>query len=100
MRLRASFLCLLALGCSDPEPPAERPSTPSLPSTEAARTPAEVRRAGNHLVGEASPYLAQHDHNPVDWYPWGEEALARASTLNRPILLSIGYSTCHWCHVM
>jgi hypothetical protein len=52
------------------------------------------------LIGETSPYLLQHAHNPVDWYPWGEEALRRAKEENRPILLSIGYSTCHWCHVM
>ncbi|MBI2457131.1 MAG: thioredoxin domain-containing protein [candidate division NC10 bacterium] len=54
----------------------------------------------NHLIHETSPYLLQHAHNPVDWYPWGPEALARAKAENRPILLSIGYSACHWCHVM
>jgi len=54
----------------------------------------------NHLAGESSPYLLQHVHNPVDWYPWGEEAFARAKMEDKPILLSIGYSTCHWCHVM
>ncbi len=54
----------------------------------------------NHLIDETSPYLLQHAHNPVDWYPWGEEALRRAREENRPILLSIGYSACHWCHVM
>ncbi len=54
----------------------------------------------NRLAGETSPYLLQHAHNPVDWYPWGEEALARSRTENKPILLSIGYSACHWCHVM
>ncbi|MFO1433226.1 MAG: thioredoxin domain-containing protein [Candidatus Competibacteraceae bacterium] len=54
----------------------------------------------NHLRNETSPYLLQHAHNPVDWYPWGEEALARARAENKPILLSIGYSACHWCHVM
>jgi uncharacterized protein YyaL (SSP411 family) len=54
----------------------------------------------NRLSGETSPYLLQHAHNPVDWYPWGEEALERARRENRPILLSIGYSACHWCHVM
>ncbi len=54
----------------------------------------------NHLTGETSPYLLQHVHNPVDWYPWGETALTRARTQNKPILLSIGYSACHWCHVM
>lgn len=54
----------------------------------------------NRLAAESSPYLRQHADNPVDWYPWGEEALARARREDRPILLSIGYSACHWCHVM
>jgi len=54
----------------------------------------------NRLAGEKSPYLLQHAHNPVDWYPWGEEAFAKARQENKPIFLSIGYSTCHWCHVM
>src|SRR3712207_3946238 len=54
----------------------------------------------NRLIDETSPYLLQHAHNPVDWYPWGEEALGRAKSEDKPILLSIGYSACHWCHVM
>lgn len=54
----------------------------------------------NRLIHETSPYLRQHAHNPVDWYPWGDEALARARAENKPILVSIGYSACHWCHVM
>jgi uncharacterized protein YyaL (SSP411 family) len=54
----------------------------------------------NHLVSESSPYLQQHADNPVDWYPWNEQALALAREQDKPILLSIGYSTCHWCHVM
>ena len=54
----------------------------------------------NKLVGETSPYLLLHAHNPVDWYPWGEEALARAKAEDKPIFLSVGYSTCYWCHVM
>jgi len=54
----------------------------------------------NHLINEKSPYLLQHAHTPVDWYPWGEEAFAKARKENKPIFLSIGYSTCHWCHVM
>ena len=54
----------------------------------------------NKLAGETSPYLLQHAHNPVDWYPWGEEALQRALQENKPILVSIGYAACHWCHVM
>lgn len=54
----------------------------------------------NHLIHETSPYLLQHAHNPVNWYPWGEEALQKAITEDKPILVSIGYSACHWCHVM
>jgi len=54
----------------------------------------------NRLARESSPYLLQHQDNPVDWYPWGEEAFARARSEEKPIFLSIGYSTCHWCHVM
>jgi uncharacterized protein len=54
----------------------------------------------NRLANETSPYLLQHKDNPVDWYPWGEDAFAAARLFDRPILLSIGYSSCHWCHVM
>ncbi|MEY4551191.1 MAG: hypothetical protein RL685_7386 [Pseudomonadota bacterium] len=59
-----------------------------------------VKRTQNRLAGETSPYLLQHAENPVDWYPWGPEALARARAEDKPILLSIGYAACHWCHVM
>ncbi|MCK9401810.1 MAG: thioredoxin domain-containing protein [Chitinophagaceae bacterium] len=54
----------------------------------------------NHLITETSPYLLQHAHNPVNWYPWGEEALQKAKAADKPILISIGYAACHWCHVM
>jgi uncharacterized protein len=54
----------------------------------------------NHLINEKSPYLLQHSHNPVDWYPWGKPAFDRAALEDKPVLLSVGYSTCHWCHVM
>src|SRR5689334_5265914 len=54
----------------------------------------------NRLANETSPYLTQHAENPVDWYPWGTEALERARLEDKPILLSIGYAACHWCHVM
>src|SRR5271168_1798676 len=60
----------------------------------------DSRMPRNRLAEETSPYLLQHADNPVDWYPWGEPALARAKHENKPILLSIGYSACHWCHVM
>lgn len=58
------------------------------------------QRKSNRLINETSPYLLQHAYNPVDWYPWGEEALNEAKAQDKPILLSIGYSACHWCHVM
>ena len=54
----------------------------------------------NRLANETSPYLLQHKDNPVEWYPWGEEALSRARDEDKPVLLSVGYSACHWCHVM
>src|SRR5258705_11263254 len=54
----------------------------------------------NRLAREKSPYLLQHANNPVDWYPWGDEAFEKATRENKPVFLSVGYSTCHWCHVM
>ena len=54
----------------------------------------------NHLKDQTSPYLLQHAENPVDWYPWGAQAFEKARTEDKPVFLSIGYSTCHWCHVM
>jgi uncharacterized protein YyaL (SSP411 family) len=59
-----------------------------------------MSRHTNKLINESSPYLLQHAHNPVDWFPWGEEALSKAKKENKPILVSIGYSACHWCHIM
>jgi uncharacterized protein YyaL (SSP411 family) len=67
---------------------------------EAVAGPEAVARHANRLAGETSPYLLQHAHNPVDWYPWGSEALAAARAADKPIFLSIGYAACHWCHVM
>ncbi len=72
-----------------PGPLSMTPSTPRPPD-----------RPANRLARETSPYLLQHAHNPVDWYPWGEEAFAKAHAEDKPILLSVGYATCHWCHVM
>ena len=63
-------------------------------------TPAAGPKRSNRLINATSPYLLQHAHNPVDWYPWGDEALEKARNENKPIFLSIGYSACHWCHVM
>ncbi|MEP6603034.1 MAG: thioredoxin domain-containing protein [Spartobacteria bacterium] len=70
------------------------------PPIAPAESALEAAEHSNRLAGEKSPYLLQHAHNPVDWYPWGEEAFAKARRENKPIFLSIGYSTCHWCHVM
>ncbi|NEV61213.1 thioredoxin domain-containing protein [Thiorhodococcus minor] len=69
-------------------------------SSTIPRMPPQEAAQANRLAGSTSPYLLQHAHNPVDWWPWCEEALARAREQDRPILLSIGYSACHWCHVM
>jgi uncharacterized protein YyaL (SSP411 family) len=83
-RFRFGFLALTWLVTSD---------------SFAEQTPAQSEHT-NRLAHEKSPYLLQHAHNPVDWYPWGEEAFGRARRENKPIFLSVGYSTCHWCHVM
>lgn len=75
----------------------------SVPGNNAAglnNTTMPDHRYSNQLIHESSPYLLQHAHNPVNWYPWGEEALQKAVSENRPILVSIGYAACHWCHVM
>jgi len=69
------------------------------PRTKHLRSDGQAKYT-NRLFLESSPYLLQHAHNPVDWYPWGEEAFKAAASSNRPVLLSVGYSTCHWCHVM
>src|SRR5207247_9208113 len=79
-----------------------RPGCQSM--TGVARPRARCHHAGvappNRLARETSPYLLQHADNPVDWFAWGEEAFGRARVENKPILLSVGYSACHWCHVM
>ena len=59
-----------------------------------------ISKPSNRLITETSPYLLQHAHNPVNWYPWCKEALDRALKEDKPVFLSIGYSACHWCHVM
>src|SRR4029077_4021021 len=79
--------------------PGLAPASPPLPRARPPRGLKEVAVA-NALARETSPYLLQHRDNPVEWLPWGDEALARASREDRPLLVSIGYSACHWCHVM
>ena len=86
------FFCLMIYGCGEK-------SDSSPPKLEKVDNKQENAK-GNRLAQEKSPYLLQHANNPVDWYPWGEEAFAKAKALDRPVFLSIGYSTCHWCHVM
>jgi uncharacterized protein YyaL (SSP411 family) len=61
---------------------------------------ADSKKLSNRLIHSTSPYLLQHAHNPVDWFEWGTESLQKAKEEDKPILLSIGYSSCHWCHVM
>jgi len=80
----------------------ENPANPqtNLSLTAPTNPPTPPHAHTNRLAREKSPYLLQHQHNPVDWYPWGEEAFARARAENKPVFVSIGYSTCHWCHVM
>jgi len=86
-----------AAGCSrNLEKTNQRSNTVSSQPAHPASHPAHT----NRLAGEKSPYLQQHKHNPVDWFPWGSEAFDKARKENKPIFLSIGYSTCHWCHVM
>jgi uncharacterized protein len=80
-----------------PHPSQSNPQVSLAVSDHSQSSPS---RFTNRLAREKSPYLLQHAHNPVDWYPWGEEAFAKARRENKPIFLSIGYSTCHWCHVM
>src|SRR3989338_3084029 len=83
MKLKRSSSCILIVGLI-------------LGAAEIVRSETEP----NRLIHEKSPYLLQHAYNPVDWYPWGEEAFEKSRKEDKPIFLSIGYSTCHWCHVM
>ena len=98
---RAAALCLLAgIACGI------FPGTPGaclegeVDAKAAAGEGKKHKGKPNRLAKEKSPYLQQHAYNPVDWYPWGKEAFEKAKATGRPIFLSIGYSTCHWCHVM
>jgi uncharacterized protein YyaL (SSP411 family) len=102
--LRAGALLLAFAGAINA---AERPSTAANVSTQSNNNQSPEPRGGtrqyrytNRLIHAKSPYLLLHAHNPVDWYPWGDEALEKARKENKPIFLSIGYFTCHWCHVM
>ena len=98
--LRGAFLAALVPGngeiFSDQDSTKRTQAGASTPVTESKRQYPHT----NRLIHEKSPYLLLHAHNPVDWYPWGEEAFAKAKRENKPIFLSVGYYTCHWCHVM
>src|SRR5688572_5193581 len=83
--------------CSSQQTPPQQPT--QEPTVTKEQKPAQDRRP-NRLAKETSPYLRQHQLNPVDWHPWGEEAFAKAKKEDKPIFLSIGYAACHWCHVM
>jgi uncharacterized protein len=93
---------LLSSACSKPQPDqVEKGMNHKLPtSSEIAQLSPDGGSNFNRLIFQKSPYLLQHADNPVDWYPWGDEAFAKAKKENKPVFLSVGYSTCHWCHVM
>ena len=93
----ASMAVAAVLACGAPL--AEKPE-PKAMNNETKDTSHDAPKHTNRLVGEKSPYLLQHAHNPVNWHPWGDQAFEKAKKEDKPIFLSIGYSTCHWCHVM
>lgn len=102
--IKVAIMLCLALESSNPET-AWGASTgqtrkPLPPPAEIAKLPPDGGAEFNRLIHETSPYLLQHARNPVDWYPWGEEAFKRAAREDKPVFLSVGYSSCHWCHVM
>ena len=104
IRFLVARLCWIGLaagwvGACEPDVAAQ-PTPPVSSESSGAEGGERVAAGTNRLAGEASPYLQLHAHNPVDWYPWGEEAFARALVEDKPIFLSVGYSTCYWCHVM
>ena len=95
---RSFILSIFLKGCIIKNIMANEDTAPTKASQQETKTQHKGRP--NHLINEKSPYLLQHAYNPVDWYPWGEEAFQKAAREDKPIFLSIGYSTCHWCHVM
>ena len=103
----AAWMVAAWIGCQKKEeaiqkpimPPTEPPANLKTNTTQQPTVDPKHKHT-NRLIKEKSPYLLQHAHNPVDWYPWGKEAFEDAKKADKPIFLSIGYSTCHWCHVM
>src|ERR1044071_4701126 len=98
--LLAVAAALLLAACQHDSPEANLTMAASNSTSSSSRGQVRVPAHTNRLSHEKSPYLLQHAHNPVDWFPWGEDAFAKARAEDKPIFLSIGYSTCHWCHVM
>jgi len=96
--LRIFILSIFVKGCIIMDMKANENNVPAKSLHQETKT--QHKGKPNHLINEKSPYLLQHAYNPVDWYPWGEEAFQKAAREDKPIFLSIGYSTCHWCHVM
>src|SRR3989339_1676364 len=96
--LRTFVLSIFLKGCVVNDMKANENSLHSKNSQTDIKTPHKGKP--NNLINEKSPYLLQHAYNPVDWFPWGQEALDKAKAEDKPIFLSIGYSSCHWCHVM
>ena len=93
-----SLMLILLVNTTYCQQATEKESTGKKESTEKAK--GEAHTYTNALINESSPYLLEHAHNPVHWYPWGEEALEKARRENKPLIISIGYAACHWCHVM
>src|SRR5256885_7814557 len=98
-KMKQATVVFVALVCVM-EGIARGPRSDGSSNVVTTKTAATVHAHTNRLAREKSPYLLQHQHNPVDWHAWGEEAFAQARKENKPLFLSIGYSTCHWCHVM
>jgi len=98
--LTCTALAMAAVPSSSNEKPPCRTSEPKAMDQQAKKDAATAAKRPNRLIGSKSPYLLQHADNPVDWFPWGPEAFEKATREDKPIFLSIGYSTCHWCHVM
>src|SRR5688572_938369 len=99
------IVMFLAVACSETKQPQDQTRNSATNTNVIVQAAVRDQMKGTHkytnrLAKEKSPYLLQHQHNPVDWYPWGEEAFEKSRKEDKPILLSIGYSTCHWCHVM
>ncbi len=95
-----ALLCLCAPACAPEKVIDSMTTPPDSPQETTQNKESKIPTGANRLIHEESPYLQQHAHNPVDWYPWSDEAFEKAKREDKPLLVSIGYSTCYWCHVM